>query len=849
MANLPGRPDSGGMAQRQQDLRTQLARAEALTALASADVGAEEALALAAQVLSLQLPALGAAAYDVKADGLVLSASSGRATVPPALPLPPLWPTAVPPTWTRVADDGRVDVVVLVEGQPRALLAVWPEEVPAADALAYHRQVAGIASTLLTRRAREEALTRRLRHFSAAQRISHVGSYDFEISSNTNDWSDQLYRIYGREPGSFNASYEKFLEMVHPDDRETIIGVHQQALATLSAYEMEERIVWPDGQIRTLASWGEVVPDSEGKPARMVGICWDITDQKANTEALRRSGERFQQLIQSAPDVVLVVSPDGRVLQANQRMTDVFGWRPDELVGKPVTELLPAGLASGETVALHREGREIPVDISTSSVDADDGPVTAAFVRDVSDRKRAERLALQLHDNDVRRRHALEINDNVVQGLASVLYLLDLQRHGSAHDAARQTMNAARSMMNDLLADAGAALLPGELVRERGHGGSLADQLIPPVVAAPGALRVLLADDADDIRLLLRFTLTGECGFEVVGEATNGAEAVELAEALRPDVIVLDMSMPVMDGLQAIPELLRVCPEIRIVVLSGFDEGRMRHVALELGAHDYLEKGAATSELVASLSTLFPTHAIGETVSAPHDPDGVGGLVFDGDMVVHELRTPLTVITGMLTTLRDRMDALPSATTAELIAAALRNAAQMAELLNTLSDARHAANGELSVSLQPTDVGELVRSSVTDLCAGHNWRPADVSAPTGVIAEIDPMRIRQVLANLLSNAYKMAPKESPARVAVSVEGDRLQIAVSDDGPGVPHQRQGELFEKFSRLGTSGPGMGLGLYISREIARAHGGDLVALDGPGATFLLSLPMRAASRSLPQ
>jgi diguanylate cyclase (GGDEF)-like protein/PAS domain S-box-containing protein len=134
---------------------------------------------------------------------------------------------------------------------------------------------------------------RRLAHLEAneqrlreAQRISGVGSYDFEIATNTNTWSDQLYRIYGREPQSFNASYERFLEMVHPDDRERIMGVHQRALETLSPYEMEERIVWPDGSVRTLASWGEVVADDEGRPARMVGICWDITERRRMEEQL-----------------------------------------------------------------------------------------------------------------------------------------------------------------------------------------------------------------------------------------------------------------------------------------------------------------------------------------------------------------------------------------------------------------------------------------------------------------------------------------------------------------------------------------------------------------------------------
>jgi diguanylate cyclase (GGDEF)-like protein/PAS domain S-box-containing protein len=119
-----------------------------------------------------------------------------------------------------------------------------------------------------------------------AQRISGVGSYDFEIATQTNLWSDQLYRIYGREPQSFNASYEVFLSMLHPEDREHVMAVHQHSLATLQPFEMEERVVWPDGQVRTLASWGEVVADEAGAPVRMVGICWDITERKAIEQQL-----------------------------------------------------------------------------------------------------------------------------------------------------------------------------------------------------------------------------------------------------------------------------------------------------------------------------------------------------------------------------------------------------------------------------------------------------------------------------------------------------------------------------------------------------------------------------------
>jgi PAS domain S-box-containing protein len=816
-----------------------------LLALAGSDGTPEELLAKAVEVCSELDRSVLAAAYLPSSDGRLIRAAGGSGDFPPNMPLPEGWPDAVTAGWHRVVES-RLDVAVVAGEAPVALLAVTGTT----DAGLVGR-VAALAGTAIGRRTREDALTRSVRHFVAAQRISHVGSYDFEIASNTNDWSDQLYRIYGREPQSFNASYEKFLEMVHPDDREKIIGVHQEALAQLSTYDMEERIIWPDGQLRTLASWGEVVADAAGNPARMVGICWDITEQKTTATALERSMERFERLIQSAPDVVLVTSAAGVILQANDRVEDVLGWDPTTVVGRAVTELVPAGLGPPggpprELIACDRDGNELPIEISTSEFDTEEGPVTAAFLRDVRDRKRSEELALRLHDTEVRRRHALEINDNVVQGLASVLYLLDLERHESAHAAARRTMETARAMMADLLEEAGPeGLSPGELVREHGHVSVLEETV--PVQPPPrtGALRVVLADDAEDIRLLLRMTLTTTQGFDVVAEAADGEEAVRMAAEHTPDVMLLDLSMPVMDGLQAIPEVLRVSPDTRIVILSGFDETRMQPVALELGAHAYLQKGEAAADIVQTLATLFPDHSVGVRPPRPEDPDD-GGLAFDGDMVVHELRTPLTVITGMLGTLRDRMDVLPSATTRELVDAAGRNARQMADLLDAVSDARRATHGQLPVVPEDIDLGGLVRDAVADLCAGHNWPSPTVRVVGEIRASVDPMRVRQVLANLLSNAYKFSPSGTPVTVTVRSVDDLAELTVHDEGPGIPADHRHELFGKFSRLGRSGHGMGLGLYISRAIARAHGGELELRDGSGATFALTLPLRSAARA---
>jgi len=117
-------------------------------------------------------------------------------------------------------------------------------------------------------------------------------------------------------------------------------------------------------------------------------------------------------------------------------------------------------------------------------------------------------------------------------------------------------------------------------------------------------LRVVIADDVAELRELVRIKLELEPGCEVVGEAANGVEAVAVAAATQPDCILLDLAMPIMDGLQAIPEVRRVAPHARIAVLTGFDGNTVADTAAELGADLYLNKATALVDLPAPLLQL-----------------------------------------------------------------------------------------------------------------------------------------------------------------------------------------------------------------------------------------------------
>jgi DNA-binding NarL/FixJ family response regulator len=110
-------------------------------------------------------------------------------------------------------------------------------------------------------------------------------------------------------------------------------------------------------------------------------------------------------------------------------------------------------------------------------------------------------------------------------------------------------------------------------------------------------VKVLIVDDSRDLRDLLGIKVEMWGGYKVVGLASDGLQAVELAQRQQPDLVLLDLAMPRMDGLQALPLILEAVPGVRVVVLSGFDKSAMADRALAAGAHRYVEKGLSTREL------------------------------------------------------------------------------------------------------------------------------------------------------------------------------------------------------------------------------------------------------------
>src|SRR5581483_2542054 len=214
-------------------------------------------------------------------------------------------------------------------------------------------------------------------------------------------------------------------------------------------------------------------------------------------------------------------------------------------------------------------------------------------------------------------------------------------------------------------------------------------------------------------------------------------------------------------------------------------------------------------------------------------------------LVSHELRSPMAAVIGAARTLHDRWRLLSGAQRESFLALIADETDRLAGLVGDVLDTSRLEAGTFSYRFDDVDLARLIVEAVDAAALAQQDVPV-VAAVNGTLPAIrgDRTRLRQVLGNLIDNAVKYSPEGGKVDVQAHLADGSVRIAVRDDGPGIPREQHDRIFEKFGRAdvpGGSKPGSGLGLFIARSIAEAHGGTIeVSSDPPGgATFVLTLP----------
>jgi signal transduction histidine kinase len=209
--------------------------------------------------------------------------------------------------------------------------------------------------------------------------------------------------------------------------------------------------------------------------------------------------------------------------------------------------------------------------------------------------------------------------------------------------------------------------------------------------------------------------------------------------------------------------------------------------------------------------------------------------------VSHELRTPLTVIQGNL---EGMLDGIYTPDQPHL-EATLEEIRVLSRIINDLRTLSLAESGRLKLEIEATDIGELIRDVTASFEA--QAAPKEVTLKASVAddlpsVEIDPVRIREVLGNLITNALRYTPRGGEIQVRGDLANDRLKVAVSDNGAGIVPGDLPHIFERFYK-GSDSHGTGLGLAIARSLVTTHGGEILAQSegARGTTIVFTLPLK--------
>ncbi|WP_375504209.1 PAS domain-containing protein [uncultured Nostoc sp.] len=161
---------------------------------------------------------------------------------------------------------------------------------------------------------------------------SRMGTWNWNIKTEKISWSDNLEALFGLQPGEFDGSFEMFVARLHFDDRDRVLAAVARAVATGEDYDIEFRVVYPNGTIRWALSQGKVFYDQQGQPIQMAGIDIDITERKRSAEALRESEERFRQLAENIDAVFWIREvPENRVSYVSPAYKRLWGLDPEEM--------------------------------------------------------------------------------------------------------------------------------------------------------------------------------------------------------------------------------------------------------------------------------------------------------------------------------------------------------------------------------------------------------------------------------------------------------------------------------------------------------------------------------------
>jgi len=670
----------------------------------------------------------------------------------------------------------------------------------------------------------EEALQQSESNLAEAQRLTHTGSWAWQVAGREAlHLSEEWYRIYGFDPEEGMPTWEKRLQRVHPEDRAKWQGTIDRAIAEKSDYEVEFRILLPDGAVKYIHTVGHPILNASGDLTKFVGSATDVTERRRAEEALRRSEGylvQAQRLTQSG-SWAWNVRTDIRFW--SQETFRIFGCDP-EIVKPTWSDILER---------VHPEDR--PAIVQQAQV---------------------ETTLKEDSEFDFR----IVLPDGTIKHLHSIAHPV-MDESGEINEIVGTLMDVTRRKRGEALRDGESHVL--EMIARDAPLEEILENLVRVLESQFAGLlcSVLLLDEDGQHAKHGAAPSLPEPYNKAINGLTIGPKAGSCGTAMyrREPVVVTDILQdPLWEAYREVAEPygLRACWSTPILAHSG--------KALGSFAMYYREPRSPSPAETRALE--MATHLAGIAIErklareererlrqAQADLAHINRVTTMGELtasMAHEIKQPISAaVTDAKTCLRWLGRAEPDIAEArEAAERSVKDVMRAADIISSIS--LLFKKGALQHEL--VDVNELIREMIVLL--RNEAARYSISIRSDLAEDLpqvmaDRIQLQQVFMNLMLNGIDAMKDLSTARALTirsqRVKDGQLMISVSDTGIGLPAQQPEQIFSAF--FTTKAQGTGMGLPISRSIIESHGGRLWATSNSerGAIFHFTLPNEGESR----
>jgi PAS domain S-box-containing protein len=689
------------------------------------------------------------------------------------------------------------------------------------------------------RRRTEREIRENEERLRLAQDAGRMGTWDWNVVTGELKWSGNLEAIHGLADGRFGGSFDDFVRLIHPEDRQLTHDLVRRALSEKKHLDIEFRVIWPDGSIHWIAGKGQGFYDSAGNPLRMIGVGTDITGRKRAEADLRASEERFATAFNSSPlPKWISTKSSGTLVNVNDAFLLSTGYSKEEVIGRTAAEINlwmdvedegrlsrvvqeQGRMRDLELRFRKKSGEERTFLLSVESITLDGEQCVLSAAVDITGRKQTEEYRARLLSQTEAARAAAEAAGRRSEFLAEASAVLSssLEYHSTLSKVAELAVAQFADWCSvDVVEDGAVRRIT--VCHKDPAKQDLVERILGEFVPNPGfehgAARVLRTGEPDFVRRV---------DDDWLASISSDDEHFRLLSDLGPKSYI------------CVPMRARG-RILGCVSLATAESGRLYEQEDLNLAQDLAGRAALTVDNVQLYREAQRANRMKDEFLAT---------------VSHELRTPLNSMLGWARMLRTgRLDSAHSLRALETIE---RNAKAQAQIIEDLLDISRIISGKLRLDMRAVDVVAVIEAAVDSvrLAAEAKGIRIQRALDTGAGPILgDPDRLQQVIWNLLSNAIKFTHKGGRIQVRLERINSHVEITVSDTGVGIEPEFLPRVFERFQQGDSSSTrkhgGLGLGLAIVSQLVELHGGTVeVESQGrnQGSTFRVALPLPVIHR----